>query len=458
MDDTTGELAGPPERNPSDRSRERAERLWTGAAFDALAEIVVVLDSGGRVVHANRRAEELLQTTLEEWVGRSCTEVLHPDDVPLAAELVVTAQTGAEGPKEPVRYRLRASDGTDLPVAAIATKVVRDGRTFLVMSARPAVEPRPGAVIVDEVTERLARMFDEAAIGMAQVGLDGRFLRANPTLVDDLGIAAPQLLGIGIHDLVCARNQDEFARVWRRLVDGDEISLTTDVELATPMGPTHVHLAGSIVADRHGAPVYVAVQIVDVTLRVEAERALVQSQRQLRETQRELLHQSTHDPLTGLGNRLLLARASEQAGEVADRAEVAVIYLDLDGFKLVNDQYGHAVGDELLIAVAGRIRRFAGSADVAVRFGGDEFLLVQPCADLASAAEKAEELIASLAVPFALSVGPIAIRSSAGLVVGRPDGSWDKLIDRADALLYEAKRHRPGSVRAERCPSSECKP
>lgn len=428
---------------------------WTQLAFDALADVVVVLDSVGSVVHANRRAEEVLGTSLGEWVGRSCIDVLHPDDVPVAAELLVTAQTGGDGPKEPVRYRLRASDGSDVPVAAIASKVVLGGRTFLVMSARLADEPRPDAAIVDEVAARLARMFDEAAIGMAQVGLDGRFLRANPKLVEDLGIALPDLLGVRIHELISRHDQHGFTPAWEQLVEAGGSSLTTDVELAAPGGTTHVHLAASIVADRHGQAMYVAVQMVDVTLRVEAERALVQSQRQLRETQRELLHQSTHDPLTGLGNRLLLARVLDQGGELVGRRDAAVIYLDLDGFKRVNDEFGHAVGDELLIAVAARIRRTCGADDVAVRFGGDEFLLVRPSASFERAVDEAEELLASLAVPFSLSVGSIVIGSSAGLVYGRPEGSWDDLIDAADSLLYEAKRTRPGSVRADRHPKVE---
>jgi diguanylate cyclase (GGDEF)-like protein/PAS domain S-box-containing protein len=420
---------------------------WTAVAFDAVPEIVVVIDAGGKVVHANARAEELLRTRLEDWVGRSVIEVLHPDDVPMAAELLVSAQTGAVGPKESVRYRLRASDGETVEVAAIAAKVERDDGTFLVLSARPGDEPRPDAAIVGEVSGRLSRMFDDAAIGMAQVALDGRFLRVNPTLVGDLALDAGTLLRTHVHELIRGDSRPVFDQVWRELVDGGASAATVEAAFDTPVGVRHLHLAGSVVGDRHGDPMYVALQMVNVTQRVIAEQALRESQLELRETQRELLHQTTHDALTGLGNRLLLARTFEQIAARSDDRQVAVISLDLDGFKAVNDQFGHAVGDELLVAVADRIQRSARPEDVVVRFGGDEFLVIQAPSTLAVATDTAQSILAALAVPFALSVGATQTQASAGLVVAEASTAGANLLDAADRLLYDARRHHTGQLR-----------
>jgi len=167
-----------------------------------------------------------------------------------------------------------------------------------------------------------------------------------------------------------------------------------------------------------------------------------------RELERELAKQALHDPLTGLPNRTLLADRLDQAlaREGRGRGHVAVAFMDLDRFKLINDSKGHPAGDAVLVALARRLERAVRSDDTIARFGGDEFVVVaegnRSDGDVAAVAER---LAAVLREPFFLGDEPIHVSGSIGLAVRRDGESADELIRNADAAMYEAKERERGS-------------
>ncbi|WP_174874854.1 two-component system response regulator [Vogesella oryzae] len=158
--------------------------------------------------------------------------------------------------------------------------------------------------------------------------------------------------------------------------------------------------------------------------------------------QRELNHMAFHDALTGLGNRHLL---QEQLEVELDRAlchqqPLGLIFIDLDGFKLVNDSLGHAAGDRLLQIVAARIKETIRRADIATRFGGDEFFIVCPGSGEEECSKLADRLIAKLEAPILLSDEPVVISCSIGIALCPQHGvELDKLLRAADSAMYEAK-------------------
>ena len=161
----------------------------------------------------------------------------------------------------------------------------------------------------------------------------------------------------------------------------------------------------------------------------------------------ELHHQASHDPLTGLANRSLFADRIQQAFErpAGGASTVAVLYLDLDDFKSVNDTMGHAVGDRLLALVAERVRRCIRAGDLAARLGGDEFAVLMESSSRQTAQLDADETAArvtrALETPFELESQLISIGASIGVAVD--DGTErdpDGLMRRADASMYEVKR------------------
>jgi diguanylate cyclase (GGDEF)-like protein len=195
-----------------------------------------------------------------------------------------------------------------------------------------------------------------------------------------------------------------------------------------------VEVSKSAVRDASGSTLYFVTSVRDVT----KERAL----------NAQLSHQALHDSLTGLANRVLFEnRLSQAHARTARRGGWnAVMLLDLDDFKEVNDSLGHLVGDELLVALARRFEEVTRSTDTLCRFGGDEFIyLAEELASPAQAEEVAERLLGVLAEPFSLAGTQVQQHASIGTVVLEGTGkAWTELIGDADAALYEAKRQGKG--------------
>ncbi|MFQ6396474.1 diguanylate cyclase domain-containing protein [Nocardia sp. KC 131] len=175
---------------------------------------------------------------------------------------------------------------------------------------------------------------------------------------------------------------------------------------------------------------------------VRSERAIVRSARSERRAQ----YQADHDMLTGLLNRAALLRALNRNHEHWLEQPLSLLFIDLDGFKMVNDSYGHAVGDELIANAASRIRRVIRREDVVARYGGDEFVVLAPL-DRQEAVMLAERLLGAFVRPFGLSAGDIPITASVGIACGSPrsyDASIYDLIRDADSAMYHAKEYSLG--------------
>jgi diguanylate cyclase (GGDEF)-like protein len=157
-----------------------------------------------------------------------------------------------------------------------------------------------------------------------------------------------------------------------------------------------------------------------------------------------------HDGLTGLPNRSLLADRLEQALLEARRSgtRIAVLYCDLDGFKSVNDGFGHTTGDQVLVAAAARLSATLRPGDTVARLGGDEFVLMCPrVEDAADAAVIAERVTAAMAAPVPTPAGDQQVGISVGLVLSQPDSTPETLLTAADEAMYAVKRHRQRTTR-----------
>jgi diguanylate cyclase (GGDEF)-like protein len=169
--------------------------------------------------------------------------------------------------------------------------------------------------------------------------------------------------------------------------------------------------------------------------RLSAERAAAE---------RALLHQAKHDSLTGLPNRreYVDQLTADLARPPLTRTGPVVLFCDLDGFKAVNDRYGHVAGDELLSEVARRLRGCVRENDLVSRFGGDEFLLLCRDASGADAAELCRRIAQALSEPIVLDGEPVVIGASIGMVSAGDEMDAERVIHRADALMYAAKQQR----------------
>ncbi|PRY13922.1 EAL domain-containing protein [Kineococcus rhizosphaerae] len=200
-----------------------------------------------------------------------------------------------------------------------------------------------------------------------------------------------------------------------------------------------VHLAP--VVDSSGRVVqYVGIQN-DVTARVQAQRDLERERERSRAYVRRIEELASTDPLTGLANR----RHVESALRTAEHA-TTLLFCDLDGFKVVNDELGHAAGDELLVEVARRLRAAAPADALLARLGGDEFLLAltgpDPDAVARRAAGLAGEVAARVADPFAAGGRQVSVGVSVGVAHGGPGESFEDLLRAADHAMYRVKNRR----------------
>ena len=203
-------------------------------------------------------------------------------------------------------------------------------------------------------------------------------------------------------------------------------------------------------ADRLGTPPAITAEIAAIVSR-NTDGGVVRMARRF-ELERAFLHeqlaaQATHDALTGIPNRLLLFERMEHALRATTRTgrRLAVLFVDLDGFKGVNDRLGHQAGDEVLILVAQRIGEAVRETDTVARLGGDEFVIL--CADVTDPAQPVEiarRVTAAISRPFVLDAGTAAISASIGIAEAGGRDSPSELLMRADQAMYAAKQQGPG--------------
>jgi diguanylate cyclase (GGDEF)-like protein len=185
--------------------------------------------------------------------------------------------------------------------------------------------------------------------------------------------------------------------------------------------------------------------------------SLFHSVTRVRELQQRLLHEARHDALTGLYNRRAAIEALGVSLEVESRAEVGVMFIDLDGFKQVNDLYGHRAGDEVLMITAERLQAGVRPTDLVCRLGGDEFVvLVSPGTTLEQSVNMAARLLRALGVPIKTAAATIRVGASAGIAVSDPafPATTSELLAQADAAVYRAKSDGRGGVSTSKCAST----
>jgi diguanylate cyclase (GGDEF)-like protein/PAS domain S-box-containing protein len=290
------------------------------------------------------------------------------------------------------------------------------------MDARPPARggtPRYGNW---SATARL-NAFTHAPVGMALCTPVGAVVDVNRALCELVGLEAERLRAGTLFDLTHPEDRASALEACARL-RAQRPPIRHETRLVRADGTVlPVLVSSSWVDDGGPAPVVLHVQdLSDVKAR-----------------ERQLRHQATHDPLTGLVNRELFASRLGRRRRASDAA-IMVLYVDLDGFKPVNDRWGHAAGDRLLCLLAERLLGLVRSGDTVARLGGDEFaLLCDVEAGGDAAAELARRVVAAVHEPFVLDVGEVTVTASVGGVVTGPRTAPDPMLHAADLAMYEAK-------------------
>jgi diguanylate cyclase (GGDEF)-like protein/PAS domain S-box-containing protein len=285
---------------------------------------------------------------------------------------------------------------------------------------------------------RFRTIFEGAAIGITRVDRDGHTLEANPALERMLGYSAAELASMPFQQITHPDDIEYNLGLFRDLMAGNRDSYQLEKRYIRKDGELIWSRITAVVLERDsdGKPESVISMIEDITERKVAEEEL-RLQSELNE------HQALHDALTGLPNRTLLHDRIQQAILTAERegGRVAVVMMDLDRFKEVNDSLGHHAGDALLKELGDRLRHVLRASDTVARLGGDEFGLLFPKqskpSDVVHVLEKIREAIEQ---PIVLHDLPLAIEASIGVSLYPDDGhDVDALLQRADVAMYAAK-------------------
>ncbi len=327
--------------------------------------------------------------------------------------------------------------------------------------AAPAVASRPatGLAVGTTAAEVLLRRALEATpsgVTVVDVRLpDQPIVYANPAFAELAGLPVADILGRNCRLLQSPDTDPGAVTRIRAAVEAGRACRETVLNLRGPERTpwwNELHLAP--VHDADGSVVqYIGVQ-VDVTSRVEAERALVRERDRTSAALARIQELAWTDPLTGLPNRRRLAEQVESAvWEARARGDaLGLLFVDLDGFKEVNDRLGHAAGDELLQVVAQRLRDRVRRRDLVARLGGDEFLVALPDLSPETAAQEAgrvaDELTAAIRRPVPLRGTQVGVGASIGVSVCPADGVvFADLLHRADMRMYDRKAERRAVIR-----------
>jgi len=414
------------ERKQAEKAQfESAEQLRL--IYDTASIAIFAGNYQGNLTHANRRMAEMFRCALENLIGRGYVTLLHPAEREMGRQKLLEVLSGALGSVDLERRYVR-DDG---------------GEFWGHLTASQRLDPEGNVVgmvgVIMDITERkqaeahlqlAANVFTYAQEGITITDAEGNIVDVNDTFTRITGYSREEAIGKNPRILRSGRQDPEFygamwndlkskghwsGEIWNRRKNGDVYAEMLNI---------------SAVRDANGIPLNYVALFSDIT--------------SLKEHQNQLERIAHYDALTGLPNRVVLADRLKQATAQTRRREnlMALVYLDLDGFKAVNDSYGHETGDELLILLSQRLKEALREGDTLARMGGDEFVAV--LTDLSSTREcevVLSRLLLAAASPLQVKDATLRVSASLGVTIFPLDsGDPDTLLRHADQAMYQAKQ------------------
>jgi diguanylate cyclase (GGDEF)-like protein/PAS domain S-box-containing protein len=425
---STGVLRDVTDERRQQRALEQAERKFR-ELFQHSPVGLYRTHPDGSVLEANARLSDMLGYDSPEDLVRSIRSMLDvyvdPGDRPRVLE-----RLRREGEVTDLQTRIRCKDGRPIWVE-LSARVHRsdDGKE---MYFEGSVQEITGRIEAQRAVERSEAKY-RTLVDHAQVGvfimLGDRYTYVNHALAAMLGMTEEELTG----------------RNWREITAPEFVEPSEWRDAQRAAGRPVASDFETCLVGRDGGRVYVTISIGPLDL--DGVRHMTGTVRDItrhRQAEQRLRFQATHDPLTGLPNRLILQQRLDDAikrSRTSGRYDYAVLFLDLDGFKLVNDSLGHGAGDRLLVAIAERLGETLKDQAMVARYGGDEFTILPlgPC-EAPRAHAVAERVLELFELSFEIGGHRVFSGASVGIVLGRAEyRSPDQVLRDADTAMYEAK-------------------
>jgi diguanylate cyclase (GGDEF)-like protein/PAS domain S-box-containing protein len=469
-----------PDRPADDGGVPRA--TFTAAQVDALlrnvADLVAVLDDDGTISVVSPAAATLLGYRPDQLLGKNASDLLHPEDIQMFLEGWELALTKS-GPAASPPIRLRHADGSWIDTLAdVLIGPELDGMGSMVVTAR-----RSGAVPITEQALRERLVNEDRLVSLASTFVGLPMERFDEGVHDTLAVlgSMPSIARVSVFRVDESIDSVVLTHQWA--AQGIELS-ESDLILPTAGSPSmarlsrlqEAHLDLDLEGDsepygevaimrRQGFRSVLAVPMAEdgrfagflsfssvlggvlpdstYSSMLRAAAGILGEAFARHKAEQRLAYQATVDGLTGLANRWSYMDALGEAVDGLRRDDIpafAVLLIDLDRFKVVNDSLGHQAGDRLLITVAERFRSAACPDELVARFGGDEIIVLLPgCPDEGSAVARATALLRCLEEPVQLGAHEFTVTASGGLAIAEPDLDPEELLRRADAAMFRAK-------------------
>lgn len=422
---------------PEDRLR-RFATIWSRAVFPVTSTSLTRPELEERLLPLARRLRgALLERGFDAGTGREvgaalvaahCTD---PEALSRSLDCVdayLVLYCGEDRPQEDLRTR---ASRLQHAMAAGYAQALRE-RTLAEQEAISQAALRAQGVVAQALHASEARfraVFEGAAIGIGIADLDGNVLQLNGALLRMFGGSEQTLRGRRVQDLTHPEDAPQTWKLYDELVRGEREHYHTEKPFSRPDGTVlWTNLTVSLLRDADGKPQYQLALMEDTT-----ERRLLNLR---------LRYEATHDALTGLPNRTLFFERLEKVLSAGEGKRFGLCYLDLDGFKTINDSLGHAAGDRLLVEVADRLQSCATApGEMVARLGGDEFVALTTGSDTRHEVDElAARIMNVLVAPVSIDGRELTVRGSIGIVEG-PAGerSAAEVLRSADITMYRAK-------------------
>jgi len=374
-----------------------------------------------RFIAVNEAAVRHYGLSKDEFLKLTIADIRPPEEIPALMSTLATLHD-----RDPHRiFRHKKKNGTVFDAEITSFEFVSAGRRARLVIAVDVTERRRAEERLRANEERYRLLFERNLAGVFRSTLDGRVLEVNEAMARIFGYSREELLTIPAHTLYYT--PEERQRAMARLHDQRSLS---NIELR--------------MRRKDGSPVWI---LENMSLLKSADGEVIEGTiidiTDRKAAQEQVEYQAYHDVLTGLPNRLLFRDRISVALARARRSRraVAVMFLDLDQFKLINDTLGHTVGDGLLQAAAERLVRCVRADDTVARMGGDEFtILISDLSDARSAATVAQKVLDSVSKPIEVDGHELYITTSIGIALFPEDGmDTETLLKNADRAMYRAK-------------------
>jgi diguanylate cyclase (GGDEF)-like protein/PAS domain S-box-containing protein len=404
--------------------------------LESILQGVLMFDTEHRVRIWNQRAIDLLDLPLELVQSYPTMDAIMayqrsfadyaPEDI-----ANIEALREADKAQRPLTIERRRRDGRILKVQSIPLQMGGFVRTYT-----DVTEARAQQAQLLAAEREFRHLYQNATIGIYRATIEGQIIWSNPALVALNGFETEQdLIQSVVHNAGEWYTQPDRSDTFQEIMfrDGKVVEFESEVYLVQKNQRIWISENAWLVRNEAGEPVFFEGTVLDITARKQSESRLE--------------HLVDHDGLTDLLNRHAFERklnAALAAGKV-----VTLALLDLDGFKLINDQYGHEAGDIVLSTTARRIKSVVPGQIAAARFGGDEFaLLLESKRGISDASEIATELVKAIGEPIRIGTRMASVGVSIGMARGPHDGKTAiELIRRADNALYAAKNNGKNTYR-----------